>query len=256
MTAPFISVYARDTLQRHGLNSFEALWNLDVQLVDEPNRARGGISSVGRLTLQDANGQAQVFYLKRQSNYPIRNPRRPLGQPTASRELYNIERFAKLGIPALEAAYHGQRRVNGEVQAILLTHETTGYKSLEDWFVEWPQLSFQLRRDLILAAAALVRQLHAHKVVHNCLYPKHIFLQSQVDGVGVRFIDLEKARAHLFSPWGNMRDLDALNRRSVSLSQTQRLRFLLAYLGKSRVDKLTRHWAERVIRRSSRKRRR
>ncbi|SES23390.1 lipopolysaccharide kinase InaA family protein [Halopseudomonas bauzanensis] len=252
-TSPFIAVNVSDTLRRHQLDSFNALWEVAAELVDEPNHGRGGISSVSRLTLEDANGRPKVFYLKRQSNYQIRNLRRPFGEPTASREFYNIGRFAERGIPALEAAFYGQRKVEGELQAILLTREVKGYLPLDDWFSRWDQLSFRLQRDLITAAASLVATLREQGVVHNCLYPKHLFLRPTEDGVGARFIDLEKSRAHLFSPWGNMRDLDALNRRSRAPSRTQRLRFLLTYLGKSRVDAEVRYWARRVTRRTAKK---
>lgn len=251
---PFIAVNVQDTLRRHQLDSFEALWQVEATAVDEPNRARGGISSVSRLTLEDANGQLQVFYLKRQSNYLIRNLRRPLGEPTAGREFHNIGQYAERGIPALEAAYYAQRRVDGQLQAILLTRALEGYQPLDYWLARWDQLGYRLQRDLLMAAAALVAQLHGRGVVHNCLYPKHLFLRPMDDGVGARFIDLEKSRAHLFSPWGNMRDLDALNRRSLEPSRTQRLRFLLAYLGKSEVDAQVRYWVKRVTRRTARKR--
>src|SRR5690554_7266 len=195
--SPFVSVSVRDTLRRHQLDSFDALWNVAAQQVDEPNRARGGFSSVSRLTLEDANGQPQVFYLKRQSNYLIRSLRRPLGEPTAGREFYNIGRYAERGIPALEAAYYARRRVDGKVQAILLTRALEGYQPLDHWFSRWDQLGYRLQRDLLIAAAALVAQLHGSGVVHNCLYPKHLFLKPLADGVGVRLIDLEKSRAHL-----------------------------------------------------------
>ena len=45
----------------------------------------------------------------------------------------------------------------------------------------------------------------------------------------------------------------ALNRRSKEPSRTQRLRFLLSYLGKERVDAEVRRWVARVLQRSARK---
>ena len=254
MTQPdFIAVTARDTLKRHQLDSFDALWEAQGEWVDEPNRARGGFSSVTRLTLDDANGQPRIFYLKRQSNYLIRHMRRPLGEPTVSRELYNIERFARLGIPALEAAFYAEKREGGERKAILLTPDLDGYQPLDQWYAHWEQHSYHLKQHLLLAAARLVALLHSHAIVHNCLYPKHIFLRQVEDGVRVRLIDLEKSRAHMFSPWGRMRDLDALHRRSTPPSRTQRLRFMLHYLNKPRVDAEVRYWVTRVLRRSATK---
>ena len=102
----------------------------------------------------------------------------------------------------------------------------------------------------MIASADLVARMHARSIVHNCLYPKHIFIKSMADGVQASLIDLEKSRAHVFSPWGRMRDLDALNRRSDAPRRTQRLRFLLLYLGKQRVDAEVRYWVARVARRS------
>jgi|SRR5690606_21099083 len=250
----FVATDALDILQRHGLDSFEALWQIEAELVDEPNAARGGRSSVGRLELEDANGRSHVFYLKRQANYLIRHLRRPLGQTTAGREFFNIQRFAQLGIPALDAACFGERRQGRYRQALLLTRGLEGYRPLDSWFEDWPTLGYRLQSDLLIAAASLVKRLHSQGIVHNCLYPKHIFLRQRDDGIGARFIDLEKCRAHIFSPWGRMRDLDALNRRSLAPRRTQRLRFMLLYLGKSRVDAEVRYWINRVERRSSKKR--
>lgn len=57
------------------------------------------------------------------------------------------------------------------------------------------------------------------------------------------------------SPGGRKRDLDALNRRSTVLSRSQRLRFLLVYLGKDEVDNEVRSWVRRVMQRSVKKQR-
>lgn len=252
-TSAFIAVNARHTLEQHRLDSFEALWAVPAELVDEPNRSRGGVSSVGRLTLEDSNGQPEVFYLKRQSNYLIRNLRHPWGQPTAGRERDNIACYAEMGIPTLEVACYAQKRVGGQIQAILLTRALDGYLPLEDWFADWGQLGYRLQQQLLMASAALVARLHGSGLVHICLYPKHIFLKPMSDGMGVRFIDLEKSRSRWLSPWGRIRDLDALNRRSRGPSRSQRLRFLLAYLGKTRVDAQVRRWVQRIVHRSAHK---
>lgn len=250
----FIATDALDTLQRHRLDSFEALWGLNAELVDVPNDDRGGHSSVCRVMLEDANGRPQLFYLKRQSNYLIRHLRRPLGEMTAAREFYNIGRFARLGIPTLEAACYSERRQGGERQALLLTRALDGYLPLDDWFDRWPELEHRQQTALLTAAARLIALLHARSIVHNCLYPKHIFLGQWEDGVGARLIDLEKSRAHIFARWGRVRDLDALNRHSTAPRRTQRLRFILLYLGKERVDAEVRYWVGRVVRRSAKKR--
>ena len=251
----FIAVSAEATLRRHALATFDALWSVTGEPVDKPNRARGGISSVTRLKLAGADGQQECFYLKRQSNYRIRSPQRPLGESTVAREFHNIELCTRSSIPTMEVAFFAEQREGGELQAILLTRDLEGYLPMDHWFERWAELDYRLQQSLIRACAAAVARLHASGAVHNCLYPKHLFLKPRADGMGVRFIDLEKLRFQRFSRRGQERDLDALNRRSEAPSRTQRLRFMLSYLGKSRVDGEVRHWVQRVLKRSARKRR-
>lgn len=93
----FIAAHDRALLERHGLASFDALWALQLEAVDEPNTERGGWSSVYRLELDNA-----AYYLKRQSNHLTRSLLRPLGEPTFAREFRNIQRYSVLGIPSLQ----------------------------------------------------------------------------------------------------------------------------------------------------------
>jgi hypothetical protein len=116
----------RDLLHRHGLDSFAALWDLPLEAVDKPNVERGGWSNVARLELDGAG-----FYLKRQSNYVTRTLQHPLGEATVARELRNIRRYARLGVPSLEALFYGERKVGGEHQAILLTRALDGWAPLD-----------------------------------------------------------------------------------------------------------------------------
>jgi len=56
----FISKNDMPVLAANGLADFEALWQLKLVQVDEPNIRRGGISSVCRLQLKSG-----AYYLKR-----------------------------------------------------------------------------------------------------------------------------------------------------------------------------------------------
>ena len=49
----FIAERDRAVLESNGLASFDALWALRLEAVDEPNTERGGWSSVYRLELGD-----------------------------------------------------------------------------------------------------------------------------------------------------------------------------------------------------------
>lgn len=251
MVAPFIAVNARDILSRHGLDSFEALWTLQLDAVDAPNTERGGWSSVYRLELEDINGTTQSFYLKRQEGYLARSLRHPQGEPTFAREFRAIQEYAHRGIPALETAFFAQRSVDGVQQAILLTRALDAYRPLDAWFEEWRTLGWRGRQDLILAAAALVRALHNTGRIHNCLYPKHVFLKLDGDGAGARLIDLEKTRPAWLGERDYVRDLESLHRRSTAPSRSQRLRFFLSYLCRPRLDEDARRLLRRIDRRGS-----
>ncbi|HDY98816.1 MAG TPA: lipopolysaccharide kinase [Pseudomonas sabulinigri] len=233
---PFVAVNANEVLSRHQLDNFEALWALDLEAVDAPNTGRGGWSSVHRLELLDVNGEQQCFYLKRQDNHCTRTLQAPFGEPTFAREFRAVQDYAELGIPALEAAFFARREVNGRKQAVLLTRALDDYAPLDEWFERWEQLSPVQIRTLLKAAGALVRALHNAGVIHNCLYPKHVFLKLHGDGAGARLIDLEKTRRAWFGQRDYVRDLETLDRRSAVPSRTQRLRFVLAYFGQQRLD--------------------
>ncbi|WP_339648950.1 lipopolysaccharide kinase InaA family protein [Halopseudomonas pelagia] len=243
----FIAVNARDVLARNGLDSFETLWAYQCSS-DQTLLTRGtGWKKVVRLELKDANGDAQSFYLKRQDDQLVRHALRPLGEASFAREFRAIQRFAHLGIPALEAAFFDQRGVKGHRQAILLTRALDIYKPLTFWYERWEQLAWGDRQDLILAAAALVRALHNAERMHNNLYPKHIFLKLDDDGAGARLIDLVETRPAWFGQRDKIRDLKSLLRESGVATPGQKLRFFLAYLGRQRLDEPSRQLLHRII---------
>lgn len=114
-------------LAHYGLGSFDALWELRLPYVDEPNRNRGGWSGVSRLELTDTDGQPALLYLKRQRNYLSRSLRHPFGEPTCAREFRAIQGFRRLGVATVEPVYFDQRSVRGERRALLVTRALEGY---------------------------------------------------------------------------------------------------------------------------------
>lgn len=250
---PFVAVNAREVLSRHGLDSFQALWALDLPTVEKDSREDDGWSSVHRLELTDVNGDRQCFYLKRQDNHSTRTFKAPLGEPTFAREFRAAQHFARLGIPALEAAFFAVREQQGHKQAVLLTRALDNYISLEQWFERWHQLPLSQSTHLIQAAGALVRALHNADITHNSLHPQHLFLRLHGDGAGARLIDLEKTRRAWFGQSGFIRDLDVLNRYSEAPTRTQRLRFLLAYTGQRRLDAESKLLVRRLLARRASK---
>ncbi|WP_278398201.1 lipopolysaccharide kinase InaA family protein [Stutzerimonas kunmingensis] len=221
----FIGENDRAVLESNGLASFDALWALRLEAVDEPNTERGGWSSVYRLELGET-----AYYLKRQSNHLTRSLRHPFGEPTFAREFRNIRRYQQLGIPTLQASFFGCRRRAGERRAILLTRALDGWEDLASWLARWSQLSEAPRQAIIRAVGELTRNLHRARQVHCCLYPKHIFLREQGGRWQACLIDLEKARPLLLGQRDRIKDLEPLIRRAHAMGEDGIRGVLAAYL--------------------------
>ena len=245
----FMSAQDRALLERHGLGTFDALWAKELEAVDEPNSSRGGWSSVFRLDLE-----GQGFYLKRQSNYLTRTLHRPFGEPSFAREFRNISRYQRLGIPALEAAFFGERKVPGETRALLLTRALDGWDDLDSLLQRWAELSAVQHRAILQACGVLARQLHGLRQIHGCFYPKHIFLQASGEGYQAQLIDLEKTRPLLFGVRDRVKDLEPLLRRTARVWNAADVRILLAaYLDQPTDSTLVDAWLVRLGARSSHK---
>ncbi|KAB2526525.1 lipopolysaccharide kinase [Pseudomonas koreensis] len=244
----FLAEQDRALLERHGLGNFDALWAKQLEAVDEPNTAGGGWSSVFRLDLE-----GQGYYLKRQSNYLTRTLHAPFGEPSFAREFRNISRYRKLGIPALQAAFFGERKVAGEVRAILLTRALDGWSDLDSLLARWTQLSAGQHSAILKACGLLARQLHGARQVHGCFYPKHIFLRATGDGYEAQLIDLEKTRPLLFGMRDRVKDLEPLQRRAPQWSEADLRQLLAAYLDQPTDSSLLDSWLTRLTARRSHK---
>jgi hypothetical protein len=209
----------------HGFNGFEDLWNASLELVDEPNVARGGRSEVGRLCLANPVGQEQVFYIKRQVNYTAKTLAHPIsGIPLTLKEFNNINAFAALDIPCLEACYQGYRDHQGDLQSILITPALEGYLDLDHY---QPASIYESRR-ITRELANVVAKVHQAGYRYGCLYPKHIFINPNSEDAPVRLIDLEKVSRTPLRHYNRIKDLTTLQRR-VSNNSTSQLYFLLCY---------------------------
>ncbi|KAB0491971.1 lipopolysaccharide kinase InaA family protein [Pseudomonas vancouverensis] len=244
----FLAAEDRALLERHGLGTFDALWAKQLEAVDEPNTGRGGWSSVFRLDLE-----GRGFYLKRQSNYLTRTLRAPFGEPSFAHEFRNISRYQQLGIPALQAAFYGERKVDGEVRAILLTRALDGWDDLDSLLQRWSELSAVQQSEILKACGVLARQLHAARQVHGCFYPKHIFLRASGSGYEGQLIDLEKTRPLLFGLRDRVKDLEPLMRRAPEWDEAQLRELLAAYLDQPLDSTLIDSWLRRLTARRSHK---
>lgn len=234
----FIASEDRGLLAAYQLDSFEALWALELEAVDEPNTERGGYSTVSRLQLGE-----RAYYLKRQTNHLTRSLAHPFGEPTFARELRNIQRYQQQGIAALEAAFFAQRKFPGKHCAILLTRALDGWTDMYELLGQWPQLAVNQQRAIILAVAGLAKQLHDAGQLHGCFYPKHIFLRAQGEGFDACLIDLEKTRPMRLRRTDRIKDLETLLRRASVWEPAEVQLFLQHYLA---ADEDLAQWTQRL----------
>jgi hypothetical protein len=230
----------RTILQNGHLRSFDDFWRLKADWFEQPNHRRGGWSGVARCELKAPDGGVRRIFVKRQENHVSRTWRHPIrGMATLVREFRNFQRFERSHLPTARVVYFGHRCIEGNLRAVLVTEELTGYRSLQDLTVEWSRHGWPplaRRQRMIEAIAGAIRQMHDHHLRHHCLWPKHIFLKESKGGpVEVRIIDLEKTRWTPFRKFAARGDLSSLDRDSRGWSTTDRVRFYKAYL---RVDRL------------------
>lgn len=247
----FIADAERALLERHGLADFDALWDVELDAVDEPNAGRGGWSSVFRMELE-----GKGYYLKRQSNYLTHTLHRPFGEPSFSREFRNISRYRQLGIPALQAVFYGEKRVSGERRAILMTRGLDDWSDLESLLEQWQDLSATQRLAILQACGLLARTVHAAGQVHGCFYPKHIFLKPRAGNYSAQLIDLEKTRPSLFGLRDRIKDLEPLLRRAPVWNEAEVRELLAEYVQAPRDGALVDQWWQRLGQRGSHKRKR
>jgi tRNA A-37 threonylcarbamoyl transferase component Bud32 len=194
-------------LQVNTLGNFESLWELEAQWVEEPNVRRGGWSGVVRHTLQNAEGEDIEVFIKRQEGHMSKTFAHPLsGILTLRKEFANIQRLIRYGVPTLEPLYSGY---SGD-KAILVTLGLSEHSSLDN--IDPCAIPESMRQKLVCTIAHAIQHMHAHRLQHNCLYPKHIFVKQQEDDWDVRIIDLEKMKRTLKRSNAVQRDLSTLFR--------------------------------------------
>jgi len=191
--------------------------------VEAPN-VRGGESGISRLTLPSEQGQAHDFFVKRQSGYCTRTFRHPFsGEPTLAREFRSLNAFRRYGVGVAKPLFY-KREKNS---AVLVLESLGQSQSLDNWLQNKP--SMQDKKKVIQALAHTLKQLHQAGWMHNCLYPKHVFVKIDTE-VKIDFIDLEKARYWPLGKRRSIRDLETLNFHTLGVPLSLRLRFFKAYV--------------------------
>ena len=160
----------------------------------------------------------------------------------------------KRGVPVPVPVFFGKRMIDGHARAILMTEELVGFKPLtdvtNDLFSEG-KADISAQRRIMCGAAKAVRLLHAARIQHCSLYPKHLFVRWPCESVPeVVLIDLERSRIRWFPIIRTVYDLATLNRRTAHWSRTDRMFFLLQYLGVSRLTSWQKFLCRLIVKRT------
>lgn len=250
LKAGYLHPHWRLILEGNGLSSMADWLALDKGLVDEPNHRGKGVSEVFQAQIPGLSEDTVTVYIKHQRNYVRRSVMHPLaGQLTLYQEFKALMRCWQAGVPVAEPLFFASSANKGGSEAMLVSLNLDGFNSLD--LIELDSLPAGRRPILIRDVAAAVRLLHKKGLVHQNLYPKHIFVswcerQMRYD---VRFIDMERCRPHYQRWQPRLRDLDTLARRARHFSARDGIRFLRTYLeqplaqgkGRSLVSRLGHH---------------
>lgn len=242
----FIDPEFKSMLVEQGMDTPDKVWTMTLARVDDPNRARGGWSEVGRYELPEPVNKVDTLYIKRQEDFTYRQLTNPVTRrPTLRKEYEWLQWCQARGVPSIRPLAYWDYRMQGKCRAIMITAGLSQHIPLTE--VESSdyrkQTGFGERRALLRTIARVIALMHANRLQHRCLYSKHIFIRRdwrQHDHPDVRLIDLEKARSlgwleAMFGE-GIFRDLDSLNRHAKSWSRSERLYFLMQYANGDRAQ--------------------
>ena len=182
---------------------FEGWWDVPGEWVEEPNQRRNGWSGMMRMRFGDT-----LYYVKKQCNHLCRTLTHPFGWPTASRERLNMSRLQALGICVPKPVFHGEHKSAQGFEAILVTEELAGFRSLDTQ----TDLSPTARQKLAVEVGKTLGRMHQKRWQHSCLYDKHVMVRWQGEIPEVAIIDLEKLRRPLLVWTAAAHDLDQLKR--------------------------------------------
>ena len=199
---------------------FDFFWRQQGEWVEEPNRRRNGWSGMIKLTMGE-----KTYYVKKQCNHLNRSLQHPTGWPTVSREHQNIIRLNQLGIGTPRPVFHGVRRTSSGLEAILVTEELVGFRSLDHLH----DLTSEQKAALAREVGRILGIMHRAHLQHSCLYDKHIMARWNNQEPEVALIDLEKLRKPLLFWRASPHDMDQLKRHQTLWNAEEWQRLMQSY---------------------------
>jgi heptose I phosphotransferase len=234
------------------------------------NLTKPGLKGRQRVRWQfpDRQNGTTTLYIKRYEHTPFRNQLDRIRRQSAEHsrawwEYHMAEQLSAAHIPtAAPVGYVEEMYGRIERRSAVLLAAVPGDAFDRTWTklvsAEAPATRGALRHDVTIRLARFVAAFHSTGLFHRDLYLCHVF--AEIDpGLALppRFHLIDLARLHRprvrRMRWlvKDLAQLDSSSR-AIGASRTDRLRFLLAYLGLQRVSKRARGYIRRVLRKSER----
>lgn len=178
--------------------------------------------------------------------------RKFIGRSRTRAEWENLQAFVAMGIPTADLVAYGESYTSGSYCGTLITREVIGTSDLAALADSGHSLlgDRQWRLQIIRRLSETVQNMHGHGFVHNDLKWRNILAHVTVDPM-VYLIDcpLGRKMPGPFLVRGRIKDLACLDKIAKrQLSKMERLRFYLAYKGKSRLSVKDKKEIYRVLR--------
>jgi len=218
-----------------------------------------------RFEIRDHDSRPLWLYLKRTRRPSLADQIRRMGSGTLRHsscwhERYIIKKLSALRIAVPLVVAYGEKMLGPYERASVMITEGIVGQSLERFVPKYfPRgvTNHQLRerREWIRELATVIRRLHAAGYCHRDLYFSHVFISFNRNRQPVFYlIDLGRCFKMLFrrQRW-IVKDLAALEYSSRNfISATDRLRFMIKYLGVSRLDTRGKKLIRKVIAKADR----
>lgn len=240
-------------LQSHGLTTFDSLMHQSGGTVAK-NLLRERTTT--RFELSDDDGKTHGFYIKRHSRPPLKEYIKPwlrLRTPIfgARGEWEAMLRFHAAGIPTMVPVCLGERGSS----SFVVTEAIEGHNKLSHWMEAAFQSNGSADRtkieNVIQRIATIAGMMHRAGMHHQDFYLTHLLLPPDESADGIRVIDLGRVRVRrrLATRW-IVKDLAQLNYSAPFVTQSDRQRFLEAYLGRPLNDG-DRRFVRKIARKSN-----
>jgi len=258
-------------LRARGLDSYSALISFAGDGPAREKRRRriarvvfsapppGGASAAQGTPETPPAAPAPLLYLKQHLRTPLREALGDLfagkaPRSAARREWEAIAALRRAGLDTMAPVALGERRRFPWLGGSFIATEGVSGTRLEDFAASF-RGHFREKRCILLSLARCARLMHGAGFTHRDFYLCHLFLRS--DG-GLTLIDLQRVtRGGPGHRRRAVKDLAALNYSAPSpaVTRADRMRFLLAYLGRRRSGAAGRRLARRIARKTERIRR-